>query len=137
MIQKKPDNFADCIHTAINKFYSYYRNDIKQLIYTYPLDFKTKDGQPFWKLPKRPPTPIEKFDPENILHCTFITSYAVMLAKIYDLVYPQDFRKDAKRFDIGKQAAGFTIEEFVPSDKRAKEISEEVSKEKENQNEKT
>ena len=58
MINKKPDNFNDCVLYAINKFYKYFRNDIKQLIYTYPLDAKTKDGQPFWKLPKRPPTPI-------------------------------------------------------------------------------
>lgn len=101
MINKKPDNFSDCIHYAINKFYKYYRNDIKQLIYTYPLDAKTKDGQLFWKLPKRPPTPIEKFDPKDILHCTFVTSLSVMLAKIYNVPYPEDFRKDIKRFEIG------------------------------------
>jgi len=29
-----------------------------QLLYTYPLEAKTKDGKPFWKLPKRPPTPV-------------------------------------------------------------------------------
>lgn len=110
MIQKRPDNFRDCIHIAINKFYSYYRNAIKQLLYTYPLDFKNKDGQPFWKLPKRPPTAIEKFNEKDILHCTFVTSYAVMLAKIYDVIYPEDFRKDSRRLEIGKEAAEFVIE---------------------------
>lgn len=59
LLRNHPVNFEDCIHYAINKFYKYFRNDIKQLIYTYPLDAKTKDGQPFWKLPKRPPTAIE------------------------------------------------------------------------------
>lgn len=55
---KRPKNFEDCITYALNKFYKYYRNDIKQLMYTYPLNSKTKDGEPFWKLPKRPPTEI-------------------------------------------------------------------------------
>jgi hypothetical protein len=32
-------------------------------LYTYPLEAKTKDGKPFWKLPKRPPTAIEEIDP--------------------------------------------------------------------------
>lgn len=98
LVTKSPDTFTDCIHYAINKFYKYYRNDIKQLLYTYPIDSKTKDGQPFWKLPKRPPTPIELFDPENVLQCTFVTSLAVMHAKIYNIPYPEDFRKDSRRF---------------------------------------
>lgn len=59
MVKKRPANFDDCIFTATRKFYQLYRNEIKQLLYTYPLDSKTKDGKPFWKLPKRPPTPIE------------------------------------------------------------------------------
>lgn len=59
MIEKKPQNFEEAIYFATLKFYELYRNDIKQLLYTYPLDAKTKDGKHFWKLPKRPPTPIE------------------------------------------------------------------------------
>jgi hypothetical protein len=68
-----------------------------QLLYTYPLDAITKDGKPFWKLPKRPPTPIEIIIPENSLHSTFITSYAVLLSKIYKIPYPKDFRESKKR----------------------------------------
>jgi hypothetical protein len=33
----------------------------------YPLDKQTKEGRPFWSLPKRPPTPIE-FDPKVEMH---------------------------------------------------------------------
>jgi len=83
MVKKCPKTFEDCINYAIHKFYKYYRDDVMQLLYTYPLDSKTKNGEPFWKLPKRPPTPIMQFDPENILQCTFVTSLAVMIAKIY------------------------------------------------------
>lgn len=125
-LEKRPLNFDDCIHGGIMKFYSYYRNNVKQLLYTYPLDAKTKNGDPFWKLPKRPPTPIEQFDPEDILHCTFVTSYAVMLAKIYNIVYPKDFRSEKERREVGKIAAKFKIDPFVPSDKKAKEIMKET-----------
>lgn len=59
MLEKKPQNFEEAIYFSTLKFYELYRNDIKQLLYTYPLDAKTKDGKPFWKLPKRPPTPVE------------------------------------------------------------------------------
>lgn len=68
-----------------------------QLLYTYPLDAKTKDGKPFWRLPKRPPTPIEKLVAEDSLHATFISSYAVLLSKIHNIPYPKDFRDASKR----------------------------------------
>lgn len=102
MVTKGPSNFDDCIDYAITKFYKYFRDDIMQLLYTYPLDAKTKNGEPFWKLPKRPPTPILKFDPENILHCTFIASMSILLAKIYKIPYPKEFRQEKERFSLGK-----------------------------------
>lgn len=108
-LKKRPTNFDDCIHSAVKKFYRYYRDDVKQLLYTYPLDAKTKNGDPFWKLPKRPPTPIEQFDPEDLLHCTFVTSYAVMLAKIFQIAYPKSFRTEKERKEIGKIASKIKI----------------------------
>ena len=57
-LDNKPKDFDEAIISATNKFFELYRNDICQLLYTYPLDAKTKDGKPFWKLPKRPPTPV-------------------------------------------------------------------------------
>ena len=44
MVTKGPKNFDDCIEYAITKFYKYYRDDVMQLLYTYPLDAKTKNG---------------------------------------------------------------------------------------------
>jgi hypothetical protein len=92
MASKGPMNFENCITYAVSKFYKYFRDDIMQLLYTYPLNAKTKDGEPFWKLPKHPPTPIAHFDGKNLLHCTFVTSMAVLLAKIYKIQYPNNFR---------------------------------------------
>jgi len=97
MLEKKPQNFEEAVYIATLKFYELYRNDIKQLLYTYPLDAKTKDGKPFWKLPKRPPTPVEEIDPSNELHSTFITSYAVLLCKTFNVEYPKDFRKEERK----------------------------------------
>jgi hypothetical protein len=56
MIQDRPESFDDCIAEAVRKFFVYYRNNVKQLLFTYPLDLKTKEGKLFWTLPKRPPS---------------------------------------------------------------------------------
>ncbi len=56
MVSKGPKSFNECVTYAVHKFYKYFRDDIMQLLYTYPYDAKTKNGEPFWKLPKRPPT---------------------------------------------------------------------------------
>lgn len=44
MVKKCPKTFDECINYAIHKFYKYYRDDVMQLLYTYPLDAKTKNG---------------------------------------------------------------------------------------------
>jgi hypothetical protein len=56
MIKYRPESFDDCIDEAVRKFYVYYRNNVKQLLFTYPIDMKTKEGKSFWALPKRPPS---------------------------------------------------------------------------------
>lgn len=58
LVERRPNTFDDAIEVATKLFYQLFRNDILQLLYTYPLDAKTKDGKPFWKLPKRPPVAI-------------------------------------------------------------------------------
>jgi len=64
LIKNRPINFSDCIRYARLKFEKYFTNDIKQLLYTYPLDYKTKEGKLFWTMPKRPPGE-QKYDPKN------------------------------------------------------------------------
>ena len=44
-----------------------------------------KDGEPFWKLPKRPPAEIKLFSPDDKLHLCFVTSLAVLRAKLFDI----------------------------------------------------
>lgn len=96
----------------------------------YPLDAKTKEGAPFWSLPKRPPTPTD-FDPTNPLHCQFVTSLACLRANVFHIEIPakgsprtEEFRKFC-----GEEASKFKVEEFVPNDEKAKEIQKSVTKE--------
>jgi ubiquitin-activating enzyme E1 len=44
----------------------------------------TKEGRPFWSLPKRAPKKIE-FDPQNELHSCFIAAYACLYANMYKI----------------------------------------------------
>ena len=97
MLSERPANFEEAVGTAARVFYQLFRNDIMQLLYTYPLDAKTKDGKPFWRLPKRPPTPVEEINSQDPLHATFIASYAVLLSKVHAVPFPKDFRDPLKR----------------------------------------
>lgn len=67
LAEKKPTSFKDCIAIARAKFQKYFHNDIMQLLHVYPLNKLTKEGRPFWSLPKRPPHPAV-FSPENPIH---------------------------------------------------------------------
>ena len=60
LLKKRPTTFMDCIQYARMRFEKLFNNDIQQLMHVYPLDSKTKDGTPFWPLPKRPPSPAAK-----------------------------------------------------------------------------
>jgi len=128
MLRKKPKNFYDCIEYSRLRFEKVFNHDIKQLLHVYPLDSKTKEGAPFWALPKRPPTPMI-FNKDDLLHCTFITSMACLRATIYHIEIPnktprtEDFRKE-----VGEMATSFKIPDFVPNDAKALEIQQSVNK---------
>ena len=127
LLEKRPTTFDDCIRYARLKFQKYFVNDIRQLLYTYPLDFKTKEGRPFWSLPKRPPTEI-LFDPTNLLHASFIAGCACLRANVFNIPIPQDARKDSGKYKLAEEAAKIKVPDFQPSDEKAKAISSEVKK---------
>lgn len=52
-------------------FEDIHSNQIKQLLYAFPLDHKTESGQPFWSGPKRPPVAIN-FNAEDPTHIEFV-----------------------------------------------------------------
>jgi hypothetical protein len=56
MILHRPIKYVDCVDEAVRKFYKYFRNNVCQLLHTYPLDLTDKNGKLFWALPKHPPS---------------------------------------------------------------------------------
>ena len=103
LIKNAPASFNECIIWARNKFQKYFVNDINQLLYTYPLDHKTKDGKLFWTMPKRPPTRIE-FDSSNDLHVAFVSTLAYLRANLFHVEVPKNWRNTEVRNTMGVYA---------------------------------
>jgi len=118
LIKKIPRNFDDCIHWGRIKFESYYKNSMLQLIHSFPLDHKLKDGTPFWASPKRPPTPLE-FNPKDQAHVAFVVSAAALWAINWGISLPKP-RKEL--FDdhvfIAKVTSTTTLPKFIPKNKK-------------------
>ena len=127
-LEKKPNDFADCVAFARKKFQKLFVNDIRQLLYVYPLDFKTKEGNLFWTFPKRPPLEI-KFDPENALHASFIAAMSCLRAKIFGIKLPETPRSLETKLKYASFANDIKIEDFVPSSEKAEAIAKQVEKE--------
>ena len=81
LVNKRPKNFDDCVVWARLKFEELYVNNIKQLLFNFPIDMVTAGGTPFWSGPKRPPA-VAAFDADKPLHLEFIISAANMRAGI-------------------------------------------------------
>lgn len=84
LVDHRPLTFDACILWARLKFEDMFCNQIKQLLYNFPLDQVTTTGSPFWSGPKRPPTPVV-FDPQDPLHLDFVVSVANSRAINYGL----------------------------------------------------
>ena len=127
-LKKIPKDFNECLRISKGKYYKYFVNDVKQLLYCYPLDKKDKDGKLFWSLPKRAPK-IYDFD-ENDENCVnFVVSYAILLANMFNIKIPFDNNK-LRTKEIKKEmidvVKNYKIKEFVPDEKKAKMIENEV-----------
>lgn len=79
---KKGVTFDDCVAMARLDFEEQFSNLLKQLLFNFPADAKTRDGNPFWAPPKRPPIP-QTFSEDNELHMEFVMSCANLWATIY------------------------------------------------------
>lgn len=127
LVETRPLSFEDCLQAALRKFYKYFRNDPLQLLHTYPPDLKLKSGDHFWKLPKRRPVPIPRFDCGDRMHVEYLVAAAVLRAKVHCLDYPKDWRDPEIQGRLCKAFAGHTVPDFVPSEnKREKILSEEA-----------
>eukprot|EP00826_Nyctotherus_ovalis_P041086 TRINITY_DN4102_c0_g1_i8.p1 TRINITY_DN4102_c0_g1~~TRINITY_DN4102_c0_g1_i8.p1 ORF type:complete len:443 (+),score=158.67 TRINITY_DN4102_c0_g1_i8:69-1397(+) len=128
-LDKKPKNFNDCVTFARNKFQKYFNNDIKQLLYVYPPDSKTKEGQLFWTLPKRPPHSTS-FDAKSPLHADFIVAVASLFAHTWSVPVPEDVRTEEGKQKYAAMADKVQVAEYTPNKEKAAEISKEVEESK-------
>lgn len=83
------------------------------------MDAKTKDGNLFWTMPKRPPTPIP-YNPNDPLHVTFVSTLAYLKANMFGL-NTKDWRSN--RETVAKSAAEYVFPEWAPSEEKKKNIS--------------
>ena len=121
-----PKSYDDCIQWALSKYVKYFQHDIKQLLFTYPSDHQTKDGKPFWTLPKRPPTPLT-FDMNDELSVQFVSTLAYLRANMFGLQTQKNWRSKEMREEIALKASGLPTKPWVPSEDKKQEINTEVA----------
>ncbi|XP_029948968.1 ubiquitin-like modifier-activating enzyme 6 [Salarias fasciatus] len=113
LLSRRPSRWEQCITVARLKFEKYFKRKALQLLHSFPLDTRLKDGSLFWQSPKRPPTPIE-FDLKDSLHFTFIVSTARLFAGIYNISYTE---KDLSEETVARILATVKIPQYSPSEK--------------------
>ncbi|CZT42318.1 probable ubiquitin-protein ligase (E1-like (ubiquitin-activating) enzym) [Rhynchosporium secalis] len=109
LVDDKPLSVEDCIKWARLLFEKQYNNAIQQLLYNFPKDSTSSNGQPFWSGPKRAPDPL-KFDPKNEFHFTFVVAGANLHAFNYGIN-----TKDLDESMILKVLDNMIIPDFSPN----------------------
>lgn len=113
LLSRQPTQWEQCVAVARVKFEKYFKRKALQLLHSFPLDTRLKDGSLFWQSPKRPPTPLE-FDLKDSLHFAFIVSTARLFAGIYNIPYSE---RDLSEEAITRILADVKIPEYRPSEK--------------------
>ena len=101
--------FEKCVEIAIGEFTAKFDHSIAQLLYTFPLDHKTTEGNLFWSGPKRPPVALQ-FDPSDSEHLNFVVSAANLIASMVGL--PASSRDWVEKFAKNVTVAPFVAKEM-------------------------
>lgn len=100
-------SFANCVKHARQDLQDLFYNEIAQLLFNFPVDFMSSEGQPFWSGPKRAPSPLE-FDTDDPDIIGYITAASNLYAHIIGL---PPFRNTA---EIAHLAHNIEVPLFVP-----------------------
>lgn len=135
-LKRTPKTFDDCLLLARTKFNKVFVNNIKQLMYSYPIDKKDKNGKLFWSLPKRPPV-VDEFNTNDELCVDFIAAYACLMANMFGIKIPFEHPRDkvAKK-EMCMKVKDTKVEPFTPNELKAKQIENEVENEESENKEK-
>ncbi|CAI7723596.1 ubiquitin-activating enzyme E1, putative [Plasmodium vivax] len=87
----KETNFTFCVKKAVDLFYANFINQINQLLYSFPLDYKLASGEFFWVGQKKPPQVIP-FDLNNEFVQEFLFSTANLFAQVYNIPQCYDLK---------------------------------------------
>ncbi|GAB69087.1 ubiquitin-activating enzyme e1 [Plasmodium cynomolgi strain B] len=87
----KESNFKFCIKKAVDLFYTNFINQINQLLYSFPLDYKLASGEFFWVGQKKPPQVIP-FDINNEFVKEFLFSTSNLFAQVYNIPQCYDMK---------------------------------------------
>lgn len=128
-VKYKPQSLYDFVVWSCDIFLGLYRDQILQLLHSFPKDSLNADGELFWSKGKRCPNVVE-FDIENELVIDFIESCTHLLSKTCDL--DDNFsRGDLKTMLVNYKPYIYEIDEtkkIAKNDSELKDISEEDSK---------
>ena len=75
---KKTGDVNRVVKEARDIFNGFYDHSIRDLLFLFPMDHKTTEGQPFWSGPKRCPSP-EVFNAEDTIHLEFVWTCANLI----------------------------------------------------------
>uniref|UniRef100_A0A8D2KR09 E1 ubiquitin-activating enzyme n=1 Tax=Varanus komodoensis TaxID=61221 RepID=A0A8D2KR09_VARKO len=112
-LSRRPRTWTQCVELGRLKFEKYFNHKALQLLHSFPIDTRLKDGSLFWQSPKRPPFPIQ-FDFNDPLHYSFILSTAKLFAVVYCVPFTE---KDMAEENIWKIISDLKVQEFQPSNK--------------------
>lgn len=115
----------ECVVLARTKFEKYFAHKARDILNAYPLDHLMNDNTPFWKLPKRAPTPVQ-FDANEPMHIGFVKS----LARLYADMYRIEWRGKLDEPEYVREVLKANLDKIPVWKPRKKHIETDESKKK-------
>ena len=112
LIKMNLKSFDDCVKNAVDMFYTNYKNNIVQLLTTYPADYRTDEGNLFWSNGKRMPKAFDKYEADNTFHLDYVEAVSHLLARVFSI--NDDYNRDYVKFVSSKYEHQ---DSFTPDDK--------------------
>lgn len=84
LFDEAPRTIEGCIKSALDLFVQLFSTSIQRLLSTFPADYVTKEGFPFWAPPKRPPSPVS-FNINDKIHILFVESCSNLFARAFNI----------------------------------------------------